>query len=291
MQSFSKGNQTLFVYSFRMVAGLTLYIALSTTCFQGDLFDEDRTISSVEYGNADVHKVLRALLREINGDYVIESGINGPINLRLKHTPFSVVLKKVVSQVHASVSFQNGVFFVEDAPNLADYEGLMSRKLPRYNFTKTKVGDALKTIFIDAHVKVRLPLLPDVAVDNQFREQTLRQAIDWILPLTKCRLAYRRGRFDFIPKSEELLPGGLLDKRVAAADFLDTSAKDAFSTLFSQTGVQFVLGPDIDSRVTMRLQSRKLEQALDILCQATDTNYRWHGDVVQIERVRFDSYL
>ena len=107
------------------------------------------------------------------------------------------------------------------------------------------------------------------------------------MPVAKCKANYSHGHFDLLPESVEKPLREILNKPVRGIDFVGIKANDAFATLFKQMGAEFALGPDIDMRVTMNLRDVKFEDALDMLCQLTDTTYQLRGTVYQIERRSF----
>jgi type II secretory pathway component GspD/PulD (secretin) len=269
------------------MVSLALALTLVASHRQGDIFDADPKFLSIEFANADVARVLRGVFRHVNANFAIESGVQGGVNLSLKDAPFSIVLNMVLNQVFASSNEQHGVFIVEDTPNAVPSDVVMSRKLPAYDFNHTSVQDALTTVFKDARVKFRHPAIKDVEVGRKLPDRTLSQVLEILLPLASCKANYTHGHFELMPELTEWPPGYLLGKTVHGIDFIEVSAKDAFSTFFHQVGANYVLDPDIDRRFTLHLSDTKFENTLDILCQMTNTTYQYHGDVFKIERRQF----
>ena len=268
---------------------LVLAMKLITAHVQGDMLDEDRGPSYVRYENADVNEVLRTLFHEVNANYAIESGVSGSINLELKGARFSVILNKILGQVHASTpGHHRGMYIIEDTPDHPSESDVLNRKLQGHNFKKVGIDEALATVFDDAHIRYRHPKIDTTYVGSIIPEGTLEESLEVLLPLAKCTANYTHGHFDLLPDSEEKPIREVLDKPVHNIDFINIGATNAFATLFKQSGAEYVLGPNIDRRLTLNLRDAKFGDALDVLCQLTDTTYQLRGTVYQITRRSFE---
>ena len=262
---------------------LGLALAIFSCNRQADYLDYDRAIPYVRYDNADVGEILRSLFRETGENYAVESDVKGLVNLELKQTPFTIVLKKVLDQVHASSTKDHTVTFVENAPAGPTKDDVLARKLPAYDFRKVGVGDAISVVFKEARINYRHSTINGSFVGLMMKEGTVQEDLEILLPLAKCKSDYTHGHFELVPESEERPLREVLRKPVHGIDFLDVDAKDAFSTFFKQIGAEYVLAPNIDQRFTLHLSDTSFENALDALCRLTHTTYQLRGTVYQIE--------
>ena len=277
----------LVIQSNQMVI-LGLAMTMFATRLQGDILDGDMKIFEIDYTNVDINEALRSLFRSRYINYGAESGLQGNVNIHMKDVPFLVALKQCLDQVHgSSCETHNGIFIVEDMPDHPSEGDVLNRKLPAYDFRSVPVDEALKTIFAEACVRYRHMKIEPTLVGRKLREGTLRQDLEVLMPVAKCKANYTHGHFDLLPNSAELPLREILEKRVHGIDFIDVSAKDAFATFFKQIGAEYVLGSEIDARLTLNLRDVKFEDALDLLCQLTDTTYQLRGTVYQIERRSF----
>ena len=268
---------------------ISLALSLISSHNQGDFFDGDMKIFSVDYSNAEINRVIRAIFQSRSLKYGVESGIQGSVELHMKEIPLLIVLKKSLDQVKAS-AYENShhIYVVEDMPDHPSEWDVLNRKLPAYDFKKVALNYAIDSIFADARLRYRHPKIDSKNVGMSLREGTLKQALEVLLPLAKCTANYTHGHFDLLPDSEEKPIREVLDKPVHNIDFINIGATNAFATLFKQSGAEYVLGPNIDRRLTLNLRDAKFGDALDVLCQLTDTTYQLRGTVYQITRRSFE---
>lgn len=267
----------------QLAIALTLFAPRS----QGDIFDGDPIFHSIEYQNVDIGEALRHIFRHVYANYSIESGIQGNVNLHLVNTPFSKVLSKTLDQVQSSANFERGLYIVEKMPAHPSSFDILERKLPAYNFQKITLKQAFDNVFSDAKTTYRLSKMESKIVSLKIPIGTLKQGLQVLLPLARCKANYTHGHFELLPDSVEKPSKETLEKRVHGIDFIDIEAKDAFKAFFKQIGAEYILGPNIDNRFTLLLRDAKFEDALDTVCQLTDTTYQLQSNVYKIERRSF----
>jgi type II secretory pathway component GspD/PulD (secretin) len=103
-------------YALAAVLGLSLVAFAPTTAFAQD--DINSKLVKLEFEQADVREVLKALFKPLNISYSVDNDVQGIVTVNLINVTFETALQNITRQVDATYRVEGGVFRIikKEAP-------------------------------------------------------------------------------------------------------------------------------------------------------------------------------
>lgn len=97
-----------FKYAFTAALATSLLCGTSITTYAQD--DPSQKMVKLEFQEADVREVIRALFKPLNVSYSIDADIQGTVTLNLINVTFETALQNITRQVNATYRVEAGVY-------------------------------------------------------------------------------------------------------------------------------------------------------------------------------------
>ncbi len=262
--------------------------------------DPSQKVLSLDYQDAPVRDVLRAMFRSVSVSFTVAQEVQGPINVSLKNVTFEVALDNVLRQVNATYRVESGVYniLLRPLPEETDLSDDRSPIISSLIFEDSDVREAIRALFkqvskhyvmaadvqgvVNANLaRVPLPLALDVLlgqVDSTYRIQggvyeiVRRQTVvGEAVPSTQATPAKPR-------------PDPRLAKRLGDFKVTGKYPVEVFSQLFAKANVRYVIREDIPGKLTLDLRGLTIEKALAAVKSASRTSIETINGVYVVSR-------